>query len=226
MNFNERLQTIRRDRSLSQEELAELIGVSRQAVAKWEAGQTYPDISNLIQLSDIFKISLDRLIKQDNEFCGIELTKSHDYNTRAFVNFLCTAKKMTYAGKGFDQETSTRPKSHDLKYEEGHYLYFDTYLGSECFSGEEAVWSEGNPIWVMNYTGRVMGEPFSGDFLKEALLLVPEDQPFRGPLIYKNGDYSYHCTINGKLEWFQGYEEIFYQTSKVYECYFHGGIVK
>lgn len=61
----------------------------------------------------------------------------------------------------------------------------------------------------MNYIGRIVDEGFSGDFLKEALLLVPKEYPYRGPMVYQNGEYKYHCIINGEFEWFQGYEEIF-----------------
>lgn len=78
----------------------------------------------------------------------------------------------------------------------------------------------------MNYSGRVISSGFSGDFLKEALYRVPEEYPFRGPLIYRKDDYTYHCRINGSMEWFQGYEEIFYRDNKVYECCFHGGNVR
>ena len=42
---------------MSQEKLAEKIGISRQAVAKWEVGESYPDINKLIILSDLFRIS-------------------------------------------------------------------------------------------------------------------------------------------------------------------------
>lgn len=47
-----------------------MIGLSRQAVAKWESGQSYPDIDNLIHLSNIFGISIDDLIKGNNECCS------------------------------------------------------------------------------------------------------------------------------------------------------------
>ncbi len=60
----------------------------------------------------------------------------------------------------------------------------------------------------MNYIGRVTGDNFSGDFLKEALLLVPEDKPFRGPEKYVNGDYTYDCEIDGDYKWFLGRETI------------------
>ena len=55
---------------------------------------------------------------------------------------------------------------------------------------------------------------------------MPEDKPYRGPAFYQNGEYSYHCKTDGEFVWFQGYEEIFYEKEKIYECYFHGGIVK
>jgi hypothetical protein len=145
--------------------------------------------------------------------------------TDALASFLCRAKKATYAGHGDEAEPS-RPCSHDLQYAEGEYSYIDTYLGGENFSGEEAVWRQGVPVWSMNYCGRVLCEGFSGDFLKAALILVSEDAPFRGPMIYRDEDFSYHCVVNGDIHWFQGYEEIFLREHKVYECYFHGGDVR
>lgn len=144
---------------------------------------------------------------------------------RAMLGFLCRAKRKTYAGnEGWT--ASSRPESHDLAYTEGDYMYLDTYLGGEHFTGEEAVWQKGTPIWSMNYSGRVLSEGFSGDFLKEALFHVSEDCPYRGPLIYRSGDYTYHCIANGEPEWFHGYEEIFLKDRKIYECFFHGGEVK
>lgn len=141
------------------------------------------------------------------------------------IEFLIKAKKNTYAGKGAET-TSSRPKSHDLKYSEGDYMYYDTYLGGGKFAGEEALWIKGEPYWSMNYVGRVTGENFSGDFLKEALLHVPYDMPFRGPEHYENGDYTYTCRVNGAFEWFQGYEEICYKGNSIYECHFHGGMIE
>jgi hypothetical protein len=141
------------------------------------------------------------------------------------IVFLIKAKKATYAGKGNETESS-RPNSHDLQYEEGSLKYIDTYLGGLNFAGEEALWRDGIPFWAMNYIGRVIAEGFSGDFLKEALSLVPLEYPFRGPLQYSNGDYIYICSIKGEFHWFSGYEEICFQGNKVYECVFHGGDIK
>ena len=144
---------------------------------------------------------------------------------KKLVDFLIRAKQATYAGKGAET-ASSRVKSHDLIYREGDYMYYDTYLGGDKFAGEEALWISEDPYWSMDYVGRVIGDNFSGDFLKEALLRVPEDKPFRGPSEYTNGDYSYKCDIDGDYEWFQGYETISYKGAVIYECYFHGGLIK
>ena len=105
-------------------------------------------------------------------------------------------------------------------------MYYDTYLGGNKFAGEEALWISKTPFWSMNYVGRVIGENFSGDFLKEALLLVPEDKPFRGLELYVNGDYEFRCKVEGDFEWFQGKETISYKNTIIYECFFHGGLIE
>lgn len=144
---------------------------------------------------------------------------------KELVAFLIKAKQATYAGKGAET-SSSRVKSHDLIYREGEYMYYDTYLGGDRFAGEEALWISEVPYWSMNYAGRVTGDNFSGDFLKEALLRVPEDKPFRGPEEYADGDYKYQCSIDGDYEWFQGKEIISFKGDIIYECYFHGGLIK
>lgn len=63
MDFQERLFALRRQAGLSQEELANLLNVTRQAVQKWEAGTSRPDMDNLVSLSEYFQVSLDYLVK-------------------------------------------------------------------------------------------------------------------------------------------------------------------
>lgn len=62
MGFAENLQRIRKEKHLSQEELAEMLGVSRQAVSKWEQGTGYPEADKLLILSRELNISLDSLM--------------------------------------------------------------------------------------------------------------------------------------------------------------------
>jgi transcriptional regulator with XRE-family HTH domain len=226
MKFQDKLQVLRKEKGISQEKLAEIIGISRQAIAKWEVGQSYPDLDNLLVLSDFFKVTIDRLVKDNSdENCSFENAQKPDYAHEKVIDFLCHAKRATYAGHGLET-ISSRPHSHDLQYVEHNLKYIDTYLGGEKFAGEEAIWCDDMPFWSMNYVGRIVADGFSGDFLKECLFLVPKEYPYRGPLVYQNGDFSYHCIINGEFEWYNGYEEIFCNGIKVYECMFHGGIIK
>lgn len=61
--FGENLQALRRRQGLSQEQLAEKLSVTRQTISKWERNQSTPDLNYLCELSGIFGISLDALIK-------------------------------------------------------------------------------------------------------------------------------------------------------------------
>jgi len=63
MKFYEKLQLLRKERGLSQEALADMLNVSRQAISKWESEQTYPEIDKLIAISEIFGVTLDSLMK-------------------------------------------------------------------------------------------------------------------------------------------------------------------
>ena len=122
--------------------------------------------------------------------------------------------------------SSSNSATDDFTYSSGPYTYHDTYVGGEQFAGEEAVWLDGKAQYAMNYSGRVLGQQFSGDFLKKALRHASPDMPYRGPEYYQSGEYTYKCSVAGEISWFQGYEEIYWNTEKVYECYFHGGLLK
>jgi transcriptional regulator with XRE-family HTH domain len=67
MIFSERLKKEREKRDWSQNELAEKIHVSRQSVSKWETGKNYPSIEVIIHLSDLFGITIDELLRSDEE---------------------------------------------------------------------------------------------------------------------------------------------------------------
>ncbi len=225
MAWTQRIAALRRARGMTQEQLAERLGVTRQAVAKWEGAQGCPDIGSLLGLCDCLGVSADALLRGEEPACAPVRPAGDGAGTAAWLPFLLRAKRATYAAGAAQTVPSSRPESHDLRYEEDGLLYIDTFLGGERFVGEEAVWLKGLPVWSMNYAGRVVDERFSGPFLKAALLCVPEDLPFRGPPLYREGEMTYHCGVQGDFSWFQGREEIFLGADKNYECVFHGGRV-
>lgn len=79
MNISDRIQHLRKAKGISQEELADKIGVSRQAVSKWESEQSVPDMDRIISLSDFFETTTDYLLK------GIEPVKEPEKKWNAPV---------------------------------------------------------------------------------------------------------------------------------------------
>lgn len=67
MNFGERLYELRTKQNMSQEQLAELLDVSRQSVSKWENDKGFPEMSRILFMSDYFQISLDYLMRGMDE---------------------------------------------------------------------------------------------------------------------------------------------------------------
>ena len=63
--IGEKIAELRKQNNMSQEELAEKLGISRQSVSKWESGQSLPDIEKLPVLSDLFHVSIDYLVKDN-----------------------------------------------------------------------------------------------------------------------------------------------------------------
>ena len=63
MNFSEKLTALRRREGMSQEQLADRLGVTRQSVSKWESGAAQPELAKLVALSELFRVSVDYLVK-------------------------------------------------------------------------------------------------------------------------------------------------------------------
>ena len=111
MSFSENLKQIRKEHHLSQEELAEILDVSRQAVSKWEQGQGYPEVEKLLLLSSKLNISLDALMsneigcdrdsKSTNVTGSIVITSPHE-NVITNCYKVAASGKMR-GGKGFPQ---------------------------------------------------------------------------------------------------------------------------
>ncbi|MBQ8554584.1 MAG: helix-turn-helix transcriptional regulator [Clostridia bacterium] len=218
MPLCDKLIALRIQQGLSQEELAAALAVSRQTIGKWESAQAQPELNGLLAISDFFRVTLDSLVR--DEPCAPALHSAAPVHE--LIPFLLRAKHSTYAGHGPEDRPSC-PGAHDFTYAEGTLTYHDRYIGGECFFGEEIVWCEARPIWRMNYGGRTLSSAFSGDFLKRALCHGTETMPYRGPALYREGDYTYQCTTRGSMDWFSGKEAIYLRDEVIYECRFHGG---
>ena len=93
MELGKQIKKYRQELQLSQEELADHVYVSRQTISNWENDKSYPDVTSLVLLSEIFQISLDKLIKGDiersNQTRGNQKTQSLWRNLYGFSRYCC-----------------------------------------------------------------------------------------------------------------------------------------
>ena len=100
MTFGEKLQLLRKRQGLSQEKLAEQLDVSRQAISKWELGESLPDTENVVQLGKLFDVSIDYLLKDEflredgipaaqNNTAGSQ--RKFRSNIQLVIGIICTA---------------------------------------------------------------------------------------------------------------------------------------
>ncbi len=89
MEFSEKLQELRKSRSMTQEELAESLFVSRTAISKWESGRGYPSIDSLKEISRFFSVTIDDLICSDEMITLAENDKKEV--VCKYVSLICNA---------------------------------------------------------------------------------------------------------------------------------------
>lgn len=80
MNMADRIQYLRKSKGISQEELADKVGVSRQAVSKWESEQSMPDLDKIIIMSDYFDVTTDYILK------GVEIVENKEQKGKEIVS--------------------------------------------------------------------------------------------------------------------------------------------
>lgn len=103
MNLSENLKKIRKDNNLSQEQLAEKLGVSRQSVSKWESNQAYPEMDKMLQICQLFNLNIDELLNQD--YKEVNNTKQAKNNVNKFIDSF-----LDYITKTIDMFSSIKLK--------------------------------------------------------------------------------------------------------------------
>jgi hypothetical protein len=149
--------------------------------------------------------------------------------------FLVEAKRRTYAGLDDDATVPVQifPGSKQLEYREGDLSYRDIYFGMTYFVGQEVVQTGERVIWSMSYAGGVLSDITGrGEvlavyaFLRKALLGIGADRPFRGPLLFEEGDFRYLNASQGDVSEFHGEEQIFRAGAGVYRLRYGGGFIR
>jgi hypothetical protein len=160
----------------------------------------------------------------------MEQQPMQDFSLEQLNAFIVQAKAATYVGGGA-KSLAYRPGSHDLQFHQGGLSYLDSYFGGTDFLGQEVVYFEDRPVWVMNYYGRVL-EPAlisaveAGRIIQESLSKMYQEGRFLGGFQHSTQSGTYTDTSEGDVSSFRGHEWIVRQGVRVYELFYHGGLVK
>jgi len=158
------------------------------------------------------------------------MTKKQEEILKDLTDFLHLANKNTFANADAKKTTSLRPESSDYHFEDGDFIYHDTYFGNRDFIGEEIVYHKEKPLWGMNYFGVTLNENITNDelgsFLEKSIMQEYKDIiPVRGPKEFTDGKWEYKFIVNGGLDRFSGTEEILFKGSVVYRLSVQGGFL-
>lgn len=120
MDFGDKLKQYRLKEGFSQEQLAEKIGVSRQAITKWETKRGLPDVENMIILAEIFKLTLDELVleevkKQENKPGVYESETVYDIDTQKHFDINLGGARRITLKTGIDEKIHIRLSSDTLE---------------------------------------------------------------------------------------------------------------
>jgi len=144
--------------------------------------------------------------------------------------FIVQAKAASYVGDG-EHAPSCRPGSHDLHFVRGQWSYLDSYFGGRDFIGQEVVYHTGQPVWAMNYYGRILRADLitpeeAGQVIKTSLSHMYQEGRFLGGFEYRHGEFGYHDENDGDLTCFHGWETISRGGDQAYQLVYHGGFIQ
>lgn len=143
--------------------------------------------------------------------------------------FIVEAKARTYAGGG-KASASSRLASHDIGFERGNWRYLDSYFGGTDFAGQEVVWLCGEPVWAMNYFGRIIlsdriDAAAAGTVIKTALTALYSQGRFLNGFTFEHPLGHYRDASEGDCAHFRGREVILVRGREAYELDYRGGLI-
>jgi len=143
--------------------------------------------------------------------------------------FIVRAKARSYVGNAAVR-ASSRTGSHDIGFDQGEWSYLDSYFGGTDFVGQEVVWRSGEPVWAMNYYGRILDPARidavrAGKVIKAALSAMYAEGRFLGGFEWQTPDGLYRDASEGDFRSFTGREGIFVDGVEAYRLDYAGGLI-
>jgi len=151
-------------------------------------------------------------------------------NTILLEEFIVLAKSQSYVG-GARFSESSRCNSHDVAFSQGSWSYLDSYFGGTDFIGQEVVWASNDPVWAMNYFGRILLPSLidaerAGSIIKASLAELYQEGRFLGGFSKSTQGFDYIDESEGSVMNFIGTEKILVKDSVAYQLDYHGGLIK
>ena len=149
---------------------------------------------------------------------------------RDLEGFIVRAKRATYVGGG-KKLLPYRLGSQDLQYDEGDWIYHDSYLGESNFIGQELVYYRREPVWGMNYFGYILKPDRitaaqAGRVIMASLTRLYQEGRFLGGFEHVVEGFRYVDSSDGDVRSFVGKEHIDRNDEVVYELVYHGGEIR
>lgn len=116
MDIGKKLKEKRLAANLTQQELAEILHVSRQTISSWEVGRTYPDLDVLVAISDLYDTPLDELLKEDSQMVDDITNKVKKSERRKMANIVLTTLLMLALGTGLFSAWQTHQNNQENAY--------------------------------------------------------------------------------------------------------------
>lgn len=150
---------------------------------------------------------------------------------RELEQFIIEAKAACYAGGASHARVPCRTRSHDILHERNEFRYMDSYFGGTDFLGQEVVWIDDEPVWAMNYYGRItvptlLSGTRAGNIIKSALTALYQQGRFLGGFAFQHADGEYVDETVGDHCSFRGIERILVNDRLAYQLDYQGGLIK
>lgn len=187
MEFNEKLQELRRSKNLTQEQLAEELYVSRTAVSKWESGRGYPSIDSLKEISKFFSVSLDELLSSEEIITAAQednRQKIHHFRDLVFGLLDCSASMFLFlpffgqAAGDTIQAVSLISLTRIQEYIRIPYFMI-VFALIICGVATLALQNSSSILWVKNKNKLSLGLSMVG-----AIIFMISQQPYAAVLIF------------------------------------------
>lgn len=205
MNIGKRIKEERRKKEWTQEQLGEKLNVSRSAVSSWEVGRNYPDLETIILISDLFEVSLDQLLREDEDMTK-NVTKKIKMN-KYYKMSLIFLLFLIFSYIGFNLYlSSTEKKYHKNLEKNGWEIYYpDNEPGFNQFILNE----DGIDYYTSILPTGLIGFPLEEQKLtiiskKNGLVMLIKDKKDMEIVISKENDpnvgFNSRVQVNEKLE--------------------------